>query len=392
MIILKNLTDCSGCTACATVCPAQCIDIYTDREGFKYPRTDPSQCINCNLCNKVCPIIKRKTGNGPSHSDAYSTSMFYAAKADSQALLEESSSGGIFTIIATHIINQEGGIVFGSAWHHGLVRHIAVDNIEDLSCLRGSKYVQSDLGDTLAVTAKILKTGRKVLFTGTPCQIAGIKSVATHNADNLITIEVACHGTPSPKVLNRYLEELKDNYNKPEIQLQFRKKPKGWLNYYIEAYSEREKLFSQYHKDNIFMKGFLRELYSRPACHDCSFKANSSKADFTLADFWGIQTLKLRMEYSKGVSLVIVNTPKAHEIWQQLSGIEAVPVTKDDALRYNGSLIRSERPHPERGYFFKHLNKKLPLSELIEKCLKLRFTTRLYLKISSIMDRVLHLR
>lgn len=318
----------------------------------------------------------------------FENSTAYAAQSIDNNLLKTSSSGGIFSLIASEII-KAGGVVFGAAWDGETVRHIKINSISDLSLLRGSKYVQSDLGTTFREVRALLAAKTPVLYSGTPCEIAGLKSFVKRNKELLTTIEVACHGVPSPKVLSAYLEELKSNYSADDIKLNFRSKVKGWNDYHVEAYDGDLLLFSENHIDNIYMKGFLHELYSRPSCHDCQFKGNYSGADFTLADFWGIETAYPEFPSESGASLVIVNNEKGKCLWQTiLSEVKSHPIHLAIALQNNGCLLHSERPHPDRSYFFKMLPDANNIERLINRCLKIRIIVRLKLILTSIFERI----
>lgn len=368
MITIKDKSDCCGCTACATTCPTKCISMQIDSEGFAYPSVDASRCVNCNLCVNICPIISLR--KKPQHSRSFDTSLALAAKTLDKDTLLKSSSGGIFSEIALHYLRQ-GWIVVGAAFVDGTVKHICISNIKDLAQLRGSKYVQSDLSDIFNQILAFLKSGQRILFSGTPCQVAGLKSLTKKYSDSLVTIEVACHGAPSPKALSAYFDELELSYSVRPTSIAFRAKPTGWEDYHIEGMHDDTVLFSEHHKANVFMRGFLHELYSRPACHCCDFKANNSAADFTLADFWGIQNISsVKSDFSNGISLVIANSEVAKSIIPQLN-IEYTQVEVYSALRENGSLLHSENPHPLRKRFFKAISKGKTFSIAVEKSLQI---------------------
>ena len=382
MINLKKKQDCCGCTACMNICPQHCIIMQEDNEGFLYPKTNMDSCIQCNLCNRVCPVLNTERNLVRTYSK--STKAYAAAIKDTKTLLQ-SSSGGIFSAIATNVIHKRG-VVYGAAWGHDEVRHIRIENLEDLSFLRGSKYVQSVLGEAFLEIRKLLQSGKKVLFTGTPCQLAGLHAFLRKEYKNLLTIEIACHGVPSPKVLRKYMQVLRKQYNE-DIQLNFRSKPNGWLDYKVTAYNGNVHYFYEGQKENIFMKGFLRELYSRPICHECPFKAGKSGADITLGDFWGIDKILPSFPLYGGVSLVLIHTTKAEAVLKTLKGVKSEAVDLYEAIKYNGALLHNELPHPERQYFFKRLDRK-PFVFLVEQCLKMRLFTRIKLRIQSYRQKL----
>lgn len=382
MIELKRRQDCCGCTACVSVCPQHCITMQEDREGFLYPVTDTGVCTGCNACNRVCPVINK---TGESRTSFPSTSKAYAAAVTDGDILLNSSSGGLFSAIASRTI-QKGGIVYGAAWQEGEVRHVAVETADGLARLRGSKYVQSRLGGTFAGIRRHLRAGRKVLFSGTPCQAAGLRNFLCKDYDNIVAVEVACHGAPSPKVLRKYMQTLQKQYG-DGVQLNFRSKPDGWEQYKVTAYTGGTHLFYEGQKENLFMKGFLRELYSRPICHECPFKAGASGADFTLADFWGIKEVLPDFPSYNGASLVLTHSHKAEDIIHDLDGVIWESVDLGEAVFGNKAMLDCEKPHPERAYFFRQLNRK-PFVPLMCKCLDLRPTTKLKLRMRAYLKRI----
>ena len=382
MIELTRKQDCCGCSACMSVCPRHCITMHEDREGFLYPVTDTDACINCNACNKVCPVIKQREKESSLYSSATKA---YASAVNDEDVLLNSSSGGLFTAIATTVIN-DGGIVYGAAWVDGEIHHIAVETVEGLAKLRGSKYVQSSLDGSLVAIQDYLKAGRKVLFSGTPCQIAGLRAFLRKDYDSLLNVEVACHGAPSPKVLRKYMQVLREQYG-DDVQLNFRSKPEGWKKYRITAFTRRKHHFYEGQKENLYMKGFIRELYSRPICHECPFKAGASGADITLADFWGVENVLPDFPSYNGASLVLTHTMEAERIVHGLQGVITKEVELEKAIRQNGALLHSEEPHPERTYFFKHIDKKT-FVELMNECLELRRITRLKLTLKAYLRKI----
>lgn len=386
MINLRRQQDCCGCTACVSICPKHCIKMQLDNEGFMYPDTNTELCVNCNACNAVCPIINKKEFRTPLQC--------YAAQNKDKDILLRSSSGGVFSVLAEYVLSL-GGIVFGARWERDLVIHDYVDaltsnssNYSDLiSPFRSSKYVQSDMRDTFKQTRQFLNDGRLVLFSGTPCEIGGLKSFLKKDYDNLLAIDVACHGVPSPKVLSLYLMKLKKAYGS-NIKIDFRSKISGWLDYRITAYTDEKHFFYENQKENIYMKGFLRELYSRPSCHECAFKRFRSQSDITLADFWGIEKVLPDFDYYNGASLLILNTGRALAFKDAISDkliLKQVPIS--DALLYNGALLHSEAPHPERKYLWKHINQENFIS-ILEKCFSLRTMTKLQIKINSLFHKL----
>lgn len=233
MINVTNKTECCGCQACAERCPKSCISFREDAEGFLYPQVETTLCINCHLCEKVCPIINHGIERDPIS--------VYAAINNNEDIRFKSSSGGVFSLLAETIIKQSG-VVFGAKWNSGWgVEHDYTDTLEGIKAFRGSKYVQSDINGSYSRVESFLKQGRKVLFTGTPCQIAGLKNFLKREYDNLILVDFICHGIPSPGVFRQYLNELLDiaqvkaNNRRGDLNLvgiDFRDKKYGWNNYH----------------------------------------------------------------------------------------------------------------------------------------------------------------
>lgn len=352
MIDLKDKTECCGCQACFNVCPTGAIKMKEDEKGFKNPVIDKSKCINCGLCEKVCPIKNNnKVGNKP---------IAYACFNKNDDIRKNSSSGGVFTLLASAIISQ-GGVVFGAAFDESFnVKHIKVDKIEDLNRLRGSKYVQSSIEETYKQAKETLSKGIKVLFTGTPCQIEGLKSYLQKDYENLYTQDIICHGVPSPKVWEKYKEyrSKKDMPNGKLNNIYFRDKEKGWKQFGMKFQYDDFVYFKTLDKD-LFMQTFLQNLSLRDSCYNCNFKKFNRVSDVTLADFWGIQRIMPEMDDNKGLSLVIVNSEKGKKVFKLISQlVEFKEVDINEALKYNPSMVRSVKVDNNRDKFFEDLEKE----------------------------------
>jgi len=327
MIEIKDKKDCCGCSACVQKCPKQCISLKEDNEGFLYPEVDKSICIDCGLCEKVCPVLHQCEPRKPLK--------VYAAKNLDEEIRRQSSSGGVFTLLAEQII-QEGGVVFGARFDENWeVKHDYTETIEGLAAFRGSKYVQSRMGDNYRKAEDFLKQGRKVLFSGTPCQIAGLKRFLRKEYDNLLAIDFVCHGVPSPGVWRQYLKETvarmcdknsvstdpisKENAHVESIS--FRDKSSGWKKYSFtltlsttsRSGAKNTVSLCEVHSKNIYMRGFLANLYLRPSCYTCVAKSGKSCSEIAIADFWKIEEIDSSMDDDKGTSLVLIYTQKGME-------------------------------------------------------------------------------
>lgn len=370
MITLTDNQNCCGCQACANICPQHCISMKADEEGFLYPQADKSLCVNCNLCEAVCPIL-----NKPATSSVQEA---YAARHSSPEVKLKSSSGGIFTALAEEIL-KEKGIIFGAAFDENWrVVHAWADNLQDLDKLRRSKYVQSDIGKTYRKVKAFLEQGRCVLFTGTPCQIAGLRNYLGKEYENLLTADIICHAVPSPAVWYKFLHE---NFEVSAIKaINFREKRIGWRNFYLSfllphglnAHGENRTFLEAIHFKfqasaaaliyyNAFLKGFLRELINRPSCSKCPFKGlNNRVSDLTLGDLWGEWPgIINRADERFGISVLLVNTSKGKIYFEKIcSRIVFQAVDAQRVVKFNPALITSIEPHPKRGEFFKRVKQE----------------------------------
>ena len=318
-----------------------------DNEGFLYPQVDTSKCVDCHLCEKVCPVINQDEARTPLE--------VYAAKNSDDDIRLKSSSGGIFTLLAEQTI-KGGGVVFGACWDKDWnVKHDYIDNISDLQRFRSSKYLQSVIGDSYLKAEQFLKTGRKVMFTGTPCQIAGLKHFLRKEYDNLLAVEIICHSVPSPGVWQQYLttrlQTLK--WEKSDIRnISFRDKKTGWKTYSFVIENNDGNSFIELSSKNAFMRGFLADLYTRPSCHACPAKQLRSGSDLTLGDFWGIESLMPEIDDDKGASAIIVNSDKGKQVLHNIN-VELYEVQYDELTTRNPALVKSFPITPKRIEFFK---------------------------------------
>ena len=321
----KNM--CCGCRACEQICPKKAIFIVENKEGFLEPKIDMNKCIKCGLCVKKCPQI-----NEIQKEDK--VEKVYAAKNIKEQLT--SSSGGIFSTIANKIL-KEDGIVFGAAYNdNNEVQHISISDVEDLQKLKGSKYVQSDTKNTFLEVKKYLECGKKVLYVGTPCQIAGLKSFLNKQYNNLLTVDFVCHGVPSPKLFKRYLEWV--GKGKKITDFRFRSKlKKGWGLCY--SYLIGKKLKHGSVKMNPYYNAFLNGYTYRECCYNCKYATKQRISDITLCDYWGIEKEHPEFYDCKGVSGVIINTKKGVQMFQQIQkDLVYIESTLDKLKRKNHNL------------------------------------------------------
>lgn len=363
MISIVDKQNCCGCEACTQRCPKSCIRMQKDTEGFLYPTIDTTSCIDCGLCEKVCPVLNQNKAKEPL--------AVYAAKNKNETIRTESSSGGIFTLLATEII-QENGAVFGAKFNEKWeVVHDYTYSEEGLAQFRGSKYVQSKIGQSYQQVLHLLNEDKKVLFSGTPCQIAGLKLFLQKDYENLVTVDFICHGVPSPEVWKVYLEDILHNCQNSPDNINFRDKRLGWKKYSFSIsfrHTKTEKhIFTQNIYENLYLQGFLANLYLRPSCHRCPSKSFKSNSDITIADFWGIDRILPNWDDDRGVSMVMLNSPRGEEIFKNIN-ITHQECEYNRIIPLNPSLIYSAPAHIYRVDFFKDLNMhKYKISSLVLK-------------------------
>ncbi len=396
MIEVVDKKNCCGCSACVQKCPKNCISFKEDGEGFLYPEVDKAVCVDCGLCEKVCPILHQMVECKPLG--------VYAARNYDEEIRKQSSSGGIFTLLAEHIIN-EGGVVFGARFDDSWeVEHDYTETVEGLAVFRGSKYLQSRMEDNYKKVETFLKQERKVLFSGTPCQVAGLKRFLRKEYTNLTTVDFVCHGVPSPGVWRRYLKEtitrfcenksvLTDPISKADVYVEnisFRDKRSGWKKYSFAltlSVANRGEVkntvsFCETFSQNTFMKGFLADLYLRPSCYACAAKCGRSGSDITIADLWGAPYIIQNNDDDRGTSLILVNRDipflKNISLWMQ-------PIDYESAFTYNPAIELSARFVEKRKDFYYYFNNSESVEAIIEKFTRIPLWKRVYGLMKSII-------
>ena len=400
MIEIINKKDCCGCSACVQKCPKQCISLKEDEEGFLYPVVEIETCIDCGLCEKVCPVLHQGEERKPLK--------VYAAMNQNEEIRLQSSSGGVFTLLAEEVI-KEGGVVFGAKFDEKWeVKHDFTETIDGLSAFRGSKYVQSRMEDNYQKAESFLKQNRKVLFCGTPCQVAGLKRFLRKEYDKLLTVDFVCHGVPSPGVWRQYLEETivrmcdknsvssdpisKDNAHVESIS--FRNKRTGWKKYSFaltlsattRSGAKNTVSLSEVFFKNTFMKGFLADLYLRPSCYACPAKCGKSGSDITMGDLWGAPSIIGHEDDDKGTSLVLEY--KINAFYKNISSLWVKEIDYYKSCLNNPAILRSSMLPIKRSLLYLRIKRTETVINSIEKLTKVSVSRVIFRKVLSVIKRI----
>ena len=364
-----SFDKCTGCAACYNACRRQAITLYEDPLGHLRPQINEDKCINCGLCRKLCPVISLQPLLYPKEC--------YAIILPDTSDLGKSASGGAATALMRSMVNS-GGIVYGCTGEDILnVKHIRVNDFAGIEKLRGSKYVQSFIGHVYQEVLDDLKSGRDVLFSGTPCQVAGLKAFLRKDYSNLITIDLVCHGVPSQKMLTENINHYTDEKDGHNIKVAFRRKVKdkrksklnsriefGWFLETIHTQRINRKFY-----EDSYMFGFLQCLTFRDSCYTCRYATSARGSDITLADFWGLGD-DAKIDWGSGVSLCLINTEKGKMLLNQITSCVKI-VERDvvEAIIGNGQLQRPSCRHSNHNKF-RYLYPRVGLKESIKECLK----------------------
>lgn len=370
---IEGLADsrCCSCAACANACAAGAIRMAENQEGFLYPVINHELCVGCGACDRACPRL-----------DGYPVA--YAAICSSTEIREKSSSGGVFRLLAEKILRQ-GGAVYGAAFDENFeVCHCRVDNADELEKLQGSKYVQSRIGEVFRDVKSQLATGRLVLFSGTPCQCEGLVSYLGKSYSNLYVVDFICHGVPSPSVWRSYVQHVAGLKKGTAIShVFFRSKNLSWERFLLEfTFANSSKYSNDLHTD-IYLRGFLKDLYLRKSCYECTSRKLHRVSDVTVADFWGVQKVLPDMYDGRGTSLVLVQSDKGRRLFD---GIDArvAEVSFAEAVRGNPAYFCSPAIHPKREAFFRRFQAGEALVPLLKELLKEPVARRVKGKLRSI--------
>ncbi len=364
MLPAKNL--CSGCGACAAACPKNCIEMAEDSEGFRYPVIERVHCVSCQTCETVCPIIL------PPHLSQGTAAV--AAQNQNVVIRKESSSGGVFSALAEYVLTN-GGLVCAAVYDEKqIVNHILIDRPDELGTMRGAKYAQSRSENCFPRIKKELQEDRYVLFVGTPCQTAGLSQYLGRTYETLILVDMICHGVPSPKVWEKYLRERQAS-DAPQSEFQninLRDKESGWsrYSYSVKIQYRNGVVYQMPQGQDLFMRGFVQNLYLRPSCSQCSFKGIERCSDLTLGDCWGVWDIAPEFDDNQGTSLLLIHSEKGQQVWNDISSkFRTYSLSVDQAVAQNPSAICCSVPHPKRQQFFSALHSDQSITGVIQNCL-----------------------
>lgn len=362
MIDKLDKSLCTGCTACKVVCPKQCIRMKKNEEGFNQPIIDLESCINCNLCEAVCPVMNPL--NVHKETSAYAI----INKNEEERL--NSTSGGFFSVLANYVLDNSGYVVGANYNVQYVVQHIIINNKEELYKLRGAKYSQSELRNIFNQVKELLDKNELVLFSGTPCQVGGLKAYLRKEYSNLITVDLICHGVPSPKVWKSYVEyrSNKDNNGQLPLNINLRSKSSGWSKYgYSVEFDYGSHKYSNVNNQDLFMKVFIGDYCLRESCSNCVFKGIHRVSDFTLGDYWGVWDQLPEMDDNKGTSLVFIHSEKGKQLFDTLNDkVSHASIDVNKSIEMNPSMIRSSKAKDTRNDFLIEVNSE-NFDEIVNK-------------------------
>lgn len=361
MITIENKSQCCGCSACFSVCPQQCISMKKDEEGFFYPQVEKNLCVECGVCEKVCPVLHTKKGTLLPQA--------YAFQIDDEASLYDCAAGGAFFAIGKKIIEQ-GGYVFGAAYDKDLVvRHMMARTVSELEPFRSSKYVQSDPSSCFKQVKGLLEEKKLVCYSGTPCQIAGLKAFLRKDYENLVTIDLVCKGVSSPEVFRQYISKMKTENG--DIQgVNFKRKTYGYHSSTMSVDFTNGGKYSRGGITDLMMRSFRANICLRPSCTECAFKTGERVSDLTLFDCWHYTELTGKKDNDKGHTSILVHSEKGAKLIELCKDIASVDlISAEEAIHYDGIMVNNRvKNHDKRKEFFVALNQN-GFEAAVQKCI-----------------------
>ena len=357
MRIMDDFVHCTGCGACDAVCPVDAIHMQPDAEGFLFPEINPERCTLCGQCRRTCPVNRADTQHQARQTGKPHAALpVYACWASDEKLRRESSSGGAFGVLARQMLSQDG-IVFGAAFQDSRrLVHRRVETHGQLEPLLRSKYVQSETEDSFRQVKEALSSNRRVLFCGTPCQVAGLHAFLGDRPEGLVSCDFVCSGVPSPLSWRMHVEAMEKRHGSPVRNVSFRNKSGGWRRNSMQVTFENGAAYNCPTQRDPFFIGFGKELFNRKACAHCRFRTQASSADLTLADFWGIWKAggeNPAFRDDKGMSLVVVHTPVGQKALSDTEhALNRIQRTYEEAESNNPRMTTSRPPSPLRNAYF----------------------------------------
>ena len=344
MIDKVSVQECAICGACLDACPVDAISLDKVHLDFRYPQINEDICIHCSQCEKACPIL----GNKGKPDEGYPVA--FAAKSENDPMRMRSSSGGVFYELADQMLRDGGyvcGAVFDDEFH---VEHILSDAKEDILRMMGSKYAQSDVGYCYRKVKDVLEKGCKVLFSGCPCQVAGLRTFLGKEYPNLVLVELICHGIPSDHMLQTYIGMQERKYGARLTKMEFRNKKKGWHNSSVRMEFGHHRTYSKPIAADAYMNGFLGSVTLKPTCYQCHLRNFTAGSVIIVGDFWGAE-VELPEDDNKGISAILVNSGKGMDIIDRCN-LALTPTNVETVIRYNKNLLCSAAPSPQRSSFY----------------------------------------
>lgn len=352
MVSRETVPNCTGCAACQNACGVDAITLIADHEGFVYPHVDRDKCVSCGKCAKSCPSLHSEPRTGYVQPEVYAA---WNRDAEVRVL---STSGGVFSALAQAVISR-GGYVAGAFYGEDFrICHGVISSMEQIPRLRQSKYAQSWIGDTFKTVKKLLKSEKTVLFCGTPCQSAGLQQFLGKEYENLYCCDFICRGVISPKVYEKFLQDMRPDQSSQLQKVHFKNKDFGWNRFSTKLTFNNGDIYHKDRNEDYYMRGYLRHnLYLRPSCHHCQYKALPRISDISLGDFWGIGNYDPTLDNEKGTSVILINSDKGRDLFDLAQNYLVVHKrTIEEVIAGNSCLLQVAKPGKYREFFFKKMD------------------------------------
>jgi len=385
----KTKEKCTGCRACVEICPKKCITMELDEEKFYYPKIDKQKCINCKKCLNSCPVT-----NDIKVQDKIILEEVYGYRTnDKKNLLNSSSGGAFYDIVKSFCNNSKKYAIFGVKFDENFnVMHDYITNIKEIDIFKKSKYVQSNVGDSYSKVKEFLNKKYKVVFSGTPCQVAGLRKYLNKSYDNMLCIDIICHGVPSQDLFNMWLNNEQKKYNSKICNVNFREKvlkKEKYNSKNIKIVLENGTTIIENAKKNMYLKGFQNELFYRPSCYECKFASIERYSDITIADCWGIENVDSTLDVHEGYSCIVVHTKMGKQIMDDNKFGDLLKLDKEFVIKNNNQYSKPAKFNKNRRKFYNNLN-EINFENKVKKCTQIPFYRKILSKIipSSIKQKI----